>query len=400
MLAAVLWWNPGVRFALARSASLRERICDDAAVSATHDGLGYATILAEIARGAALPPLAVPCFSTRDTVLERIRAILDRSVDRSPRPDGKIVASIVFAVALLVLGTARMHVPVSAAPPVGRDADSHMNLQIHGTPALPETFRGTWTLGRCNPSRLRLAISFAAGSGAGSESWDDSACFPVAEFRGMSESTLASASGDHSFSVVRAAGTFEATGHFAGGSGTGTYTFVPSATFRKRIAALGNGTPTVDQLFALTISDFQSAELDALAAHGYAAPTPDELTRLAYVDADPAFVLAAVELPSDAKTVSELVKLPESGLRLEEIDEIEGLGYRPSIEQFIRLAQVGVRPDWMAAIQGFGYHPTIEQFIRLAEVGAGPDWIGRLRAAGYTDTNVDDLIERRERSDE
>jgi hypothetical protein len=216
----------------------------------------------------------------------------------------------------------------------------------------------------------------------------------------MSESTLASASGDHSFSVVRAAGTFEATGHFAGGSGTGTYTFVPSATFRKRIAALGNGTPTVDQLFALTISDFQSAELDALAAHGYAAPTPDELTRLAYVDADPAFVLAAVELPSDAKTVSELVKLPESGLRLEEIDEIEGLGYRPSIEQFIRLAQVGVRPDWMAAIQGFGYHPTIEQFIRLAEVGAGPDWIGRLRAAGYTDTNVDDLIERRERSDE
>ncbi len=54
----------------------------------------------------------------------------------------------------------------------------------------------------------------------------------------------------------------------------------------------------------------------------------------------------------------------------------------------------------MAAIQGFGYHPTIEQFIRLAEVGAGPDWIGRLRAAGYTDTNVDDLIERRERSDE
>jgi beta-lactamase regulating signal transducer with metallopeptidase domain len=115
-LGAAFWWNPGVRFALARSARLRERICDDAAIAATRDELGYATILAEIARGASLPLSAAPCFSTRQTVLERVRAILDASIDRSPRPDRKLVAAAVVVAALLVATTARLHVPVSAAP--------------------------------------------------------------------------------------------------------------------------------------------------------------------------------------------------------------------------------------------------------------------------------------------
>jgi hypothetical protein len=175
-------------------------------------------------------------------------------------------------------------------------------------------------------------------------------------------------SGDAAFSVIRAAGTFEATGHFENEAGAGTYVFVPSAAFIERVRGLGYGAPTIDQLFALTIADFQSVELEAFAAQGYPAPTLDELTRLAVLAADPEFVLTAVKLPAETKSVSQILRLKEVGFGVDEIEAIEGLGF----------------------------HPTLEQFIRLAEAGIRPPWIKRLRAGGYTDTNVDDLIALRE----
>jgi hypothetical protein len=151
----------------------------------------------------------------------------------------------------------------------------------------------------------------------------------------MSAGTLASASGEAAFSVVRTAGTFKATGHFSAGSGAGTYTFEPSAVFRARIRALGNGTPTDDQLFALTIADFQGVELDELAAHGYSKPTPDELARLAEMDANPSFVFAAVALPAKTKTVSQLLALAQRGIRADDIATIERYGYHPTLGQTI-----------------------------------------------------------------
>jgi beta-lactamase regulating signal transducer with metallopeptidase domain len=380
LLAAVVWWDIGVRFAIGRIASLRERICDDAAVEATRDGLGYATVLADIARSAAATPSAVPCFAQRDMLLERVRAILDSSVDRAPRPNRKLVAAAAMVSAILVITATRFHVPAwadsisvpSPGPPAGdHDRDTNMEFHLHasGISVSPAVYRGTWTLASCGDiGKLRLEIVFAVQNAGGSERWDESGCISDAELRGMSASSLSSAKGEAAFSVVRAAGTFDATGHFSNGNGAGTYTFVPSAEFRARIRALGNGTLTEDQLFALTIADFQITELDALAAHGYAKPTPDELARLAEIDANPSFVFAAVQLPAKTKTVSQLIALAERGIRADDI----------------------------AAIKSYGYHPTLEQCIRLAELGARPEYIARLRAGGYTDTNVDDLIKRRE----
>jgi len=378
LLAAVVWWDPGVRFALGRIARLRERICDDAAIEATRDRLGYATVLADIARSAVATVGAVPCFSRRDMVLERVRAILDASVDRASRPDRKLVAGAVLVTALLVTTTARFHVPVLADPVSvsssmsqagDRDSDIDMHFNSSGTPEAPAVIRGTWKLASCaSVGKLRLGVAFAAQSAAGSESWNETACVPDAEFRGISAAALASAAGEASFSVVRSAGTFDATGHFGDGRGAGTYAFSPSAGFLARIRALGIGTLTNDQLFALTIADFQDSELDALAAHGYAKPTPDELVRLAYVDANQTFVLKAIELPAKTKTVSQLLMLAERGIRADDI----------------------------TAIETYGYHPTLEQFIRLADFGVRPPYIARLRASGYTDTNVDDLIKLRE----
>jgi len=312
-------------------------------------------------------------------VLERVRAILDVSVVRAPHPDRKLIAGAVVVSTILVTTTARFHVPVWADPisvpsPASqmRDSDTDIGMHYHasGTPVVPAVIGGTWTLAHCaNAGKLRLGIAFVAESPEGSERWNDTACVPEAEFRNMSATALASAAGEVSFSVVRSAGRFDATGHFSNGNGAGTYTFVPSAAFLARIRALGNDTLSNDQLLALTIADFQDVELDALAAHGFAKPTADELVRLAYVDADPSFVLAAVELPTKTKTLSQLLMLSERGIRADDI----------------------------AAIESYGYHPTLEQFIRLAEVGVRPPYIARLRAGGYTDANVDDLIALRER---
>lgn len=143
---------------------------------------------------------------------------------------------------------------------------------------------------------------------------------------------------------------------------------MPSSAFLNRIRGRGIGSLTRDRLFVLAIAHFQDGELDELAAHFYAMPTPDELERLADLDANPSFVLKAVELPAKTKTVSQLLLLSECGIHADEI----------------------------AAIESYGYHPTLEQFIGLAEVGVRPPYIAHLRAGGYTDTNVDDLIELRE----
>jgi hypothetical protein len=259
--------------------------------------------------------------------------------------------------------------PVSD-PQIGEHSivvETHFHSQ--GTPELPQTFRGKWTLERCDdPRYLRLGIEFDAKGTDAYENWNEIACVPATEFKGLSMMKGATPYGDSAFSVVRAAGTFEATGHFENEAGTGVYVFVPSAAFIERIRGLGYDTPTIDQLFALTIADFQTVELDAFAAHGYPAPTLDELTRLAVLSTDPEFVLTAVKLPAETKSVSQILRLREVGFGVDEIESIESLGY----------------------------HPTLEQFIQLAEAGIRPRWIEHLRAGGYTDTDVDHLIELRE----
>ena len=121
--AALYWFHPLVRSAVARLRDEREHACDDIVIAAGTSPTVYADHLLDLVRaGMKLPPTPAVAFGTPSRLHDRIGAILDDRRCRSAR-HGRIVAVAVSAsmVILALLGGVR----VSAQPATGPHQGDH-----------------------------------------------------------------------------------------------------------------------------------------------------------------------------------------------------------------------------------------------------------------------------------
>lgn len=263
--------------------------------------------------------------------------------------------------------------------------------------ARAESFTGTW---RISPSAksgdVQLDLRYARNGSFGSEQWEESDDTPLSDLRGLSAADLGSNNQTKSFAVTDDAGEFRATGTFAGGSGAGTWTFVPSTTFAAELRRRGVVAPSDKQQFQLAMSRFKLATLDSLLSRGYERPSIDDLVAMGQHGVTSDYI-GAMQSMRSVKTVSELIRMRDHGVSPKFVRALAAAGYgNVTSDDAVRLCDHGVSTKYLEGLRSLGYHPSVDDLVRLADHGVSIAFIERMRSHGYTHLSVDDLIRLRD----
>jgi hypothetical protein len=223
--------------------------------------------------------------------------------------------------------------------------------------ARADSYTGTWKITPSwTPARVHLEMRYSHVDSHGSDEWDESHDVPAPRVQ------------NNAFTIQSDAGTFFAQGTFSGGSGSGTWTFSPSSSFRSELQRRGVGQPSAEEQFALAMSDFKLASLDALLADGFEKPSAHDL-----------------------------VRMTEHGVTDDYIAAMKGLQFSPkTVDSLIRLRDHGVTAQYMHDLQKLGYNPSADDLVRLVDHGVTVNFIQRMREHGYTHLSADDLIRLRD----
>jgi hypothetical protein len=223
--------------------------------------------------------------------------------------------------------------------------------------ARADSYSGTWTISPSStPGKVQLEMRYSHVDSRGSDEWEESHDIDAPQVR------------DNAFTIHSDAGDFQAQGRFNGSQGGGTWTFSPNPNFGSELARRGVGAPSAEDQFALAMSDFKLASLDALLAAGFARPGAHDLVRMS-----------------------------EHGVSDTYIAAMKGLQFSPkTVESLIRLRDHGVTPEYMRDLQNLGYRPSAEELVRLRDHGVSANFVQRMREHGYTHLSADELIELRD----
>ena len=164
---------------------------------------------------------------------------------------------------------------------------------VSGGAAAQERFQGQWLVEqREGEEKVQLTLRYreerpASDGKVHRSSWDNSFRVGREQLEGLTREQAFSPGGTNvRFRLRRDAGTFECEGWFKDGSGSGHFTFAPSAAFASELSRRGVGSPTDRQLFMLAQGDVSLALLDELAAQGYPQPTTESYVRTSLTGVD------------------------------------------------------------------------------------------------------------------
>lgn len=263
--------------------------------------------------------------------------------------------------------------------------------------ARAETFTGTWTAQRNDGAqRVHLSTEYHRSSATGNEEWSESDDVPLAQLRGVSAADFASRGEHKQFDIVRDAGTLRADGWFANGNASGSWTFVPSASFANTLAQRGVGRPDEKQQFELALTGFKLAMLDTMLRSGFERPSVGDLVSMAQHGVDDAYVTAMKNVPLHPKNAATLVRMRDHGV--DPAFAARVLAYNPNLtgDDLVRLRDHGVSGSYIGGLQRLGFRPSAEDLVRLADHGVTIAFIERMRSHGYARLSADDLIRLRD----
>ena len=417
-ICAVQFFQPALYVARRRIDLEREIACDDRVLADAGEPLRYAECLARIVQRQrhAVRVAVAPGFAMRRAhVLARVRRIVDRSRDASPR----LRAAAAVAVAVVVvaaLGIARLQVPLVAPASATTDAVAAAAPPHAGR--LPrvvrvDTLDAVPLTTRVAPLRVARVTPLARPAGKAplphvaplgpNAALPPSARRHVAALRLERVVPLAPSSSSHHAART----TMRDTGE-------------------QRVVALVDDRD--DLATAVETAPVAAAPTPAMAAQSSASvppapPAPTPMTIHVVIPPIPAIPPIAYPVHVDANgmtrtafsrggdlleaideakyphpSVDELIALHEHGVGGTYVRGMAALGLnRPSLHDMIALADQGIGPTYVRGLLDAGMHDvSASQLIKLCASGVDGTFVRRLAEHGYKNLSVDDLVRLKE----
>jgi hypothetical protein len=262
--------------------------------------------------------------------------------------------------------------------------------------ARAQTYAGTW-LAYAQAGSIDLRLNYRRSDLSGNHEIEQETDVPYAQLRGITSNQFQSTGVHGSFALVRDAGTFNAEGWFAHGSGSGSWSFSPSEAFRRELQRRGIGVPNDYQQLELALMNARLATVDGLLAAGFQRPSVEDVVRMYEHGVDDRYIQAMRGVPMQPKTVEGLIRMRDHGVSTGFIAALARFGYGTvSAEDVTRMMDHGVSANYLEGLQRLGYHPQVDDVVRLADHGVSIDFIARMRSHGYTHLSADDLIRLRD----
>jgi beta-lactamase regulating signal transducer with metallopeptidase domain len=375
VVCALQFFQPALHVARRGIDFEREVACDDRVLEAAGDPLRYAECLARIVqRSARGPRVAVaPGFVLRRAqVVGRVRRIVDRTRDASPRPRFAAVALTALVLAA-TLGIARLQVPVVAA------ASAATPVRAANAPARAL---------RVRPVHVRAAHAAAHAVAARvthTREMTPTAIRTYAKTMTMTATTIATTT------VAQTTDNFSAnTVTTAPPARTG----ISARTHARATARDGStGSPEARPAPVAQPAPVEVAARAPVAIREAVGPA-ESIAPAAVRDSGGDLLDALDEAKYPHSSVDELIALRNQGVSGDYVRLMAAVMHpRPALHDLVSLAVQGITPDYVAGLnRRLAAAPSPDQIVAVRVQGVSIAWLDGLAAAGYPKLSSEDAV--------
>lgn len=218
------------------------------------------------------------------------------------------------------------------------------------------------------------------------------------ELIGITREQFFSGGSTVNFQLRRRVGTFNFSGTFAAGKGSGTFTFTVDREAAEQMRREGYGEALRQDLFGIAIGNHGGRIVEDLAALGVERPTPEQLQDMTRHGVSAAFINDLKSLGYEPHAVSQLIELRRFGVTADRIRELITLGYeRPPLEVLIAMGQQGVNTQFLGQLVARGYErPPLGVLVQMRQQGVTVQFIDELKSLGYDRVPLNQLVSLRQ----
>jgi hypothetical protein len=254
---------------------------------------------------------------------------------------------------------------------------------------------GEWRIEftRKDPNEVQLTMML--GTRPKSQNWGNG--IQISEVQGLSRDYATGTVPNVTMRIVREAGTFELTGSFKDGEGSGRFTLTPNDNFFSALAARGYTSLSDENVFSAAMSRLKIGSIDELKAAGYNDLTFNNLIESALFHITPAQIADLRTAGFDNLPFNKLVEASIFKVDSRFARDAENLGFgKQPFNKLIELRVHKITPEYMAEIQQLGFaNLTLQQVIEFKIFKVTAQFANELRAAGFTSITPQQLVNLR-----
>ncbi len=327
---AVWWLNNRIR-------ADREDCCDDIAVAASGESVGYARALAAMTGWRDAPAFAMA--ATGGPVATRIARLLGVSKGENGRHAGVFTASLVLMAALLAgavsLGIAKPALAAAADALVAQDPSLPVNPPPPVNPPSPVTV--AQAVPAAKPAQKARPVPAA----------------PAGATRVSNEPQ--------------------------------------GPSYIDQLKSVGIENLDVDNLVAMKIHDVTPDYIRGIRASGLN-PDVEQLIAMKVHDVSPEYVKEMRGLGFEAD-LDEVVAMKVHGIDAAYVKGIRAQGENPDADQIIGMKVHDVTPEYRRMLESAGFKADLEEVIHAKVMDITPAFIEKARSHGFKDLDLDQLIQ-------
>lgn len=217
--------------------------------------------------------------------------------------------------------------------------------------------------------------------------------YDISDFQGL---TLDQVTGNSNvnFSLQREAGTFNFTGSFSAGRGSGTFTLIPSASFVSAMSSRGYNLNDEKQ-FVSAMLDVRVKAVDDLKAAGFPNLTFDDVIKATIFRITPEFVSEMTSIGYKNLDMEDLVKARIFKIDAKFAREVKemGFGENQPMETLVKMRIFKITPDFLREMKTTGLENLdVEDLVKLKIFKIDTAFIQRAQSASSAKLAVEDLV--------
>ncbi len=219
----------------------------------------------------------------------------------------------------------------------------------------------------------------------------------ISEVQGLSRDYATTPASNVTLHIVRDAGTFELTGSFRDGKGSGRFTLTPNDGFFSALASRGYTNLTEDNVFSAAMSGLKLSSIDELKAAGYDQLTFDNLVEAALFKITSVSIADLRSVGFDHLPFQKLVEASIFKVDSNFVRETENLGFgKLAFQKLVELRVHKITPDYINQVRQMGFSDlSLDRLVELKIFKVTPEFVNEMRAAGFAAITPQQLVNLR-----
>jgi len=260
----------------------------------------------------------------------------------------------------------------------------------HGQSRAPIT--GEWTIEFTRKDADEVQLNMNRGS---SHNWGNP--IRISEVQGLSRDYATTPAANVTLRIAREAGTFELTGSFRDGRGTGSFTLTPNDSFFSTLATRGYPNLSDDNVFSAAMSGLKISSIDELKSAGYAELSFDNLIESAIFKINATSIADLRSAGYDHLPFQKLVEASIFKVDGNFIRETRNMGFGDlPFQKLVELRVHKITPEYINEFHQLGFKDlNLDRLVELKIFKVTPQFVSEIRAAGFPSITAQQLVNLR-----